>query len=73
MNNLIRVMGLILFAIGLILLFVGMNSTEAFSEKVVEKFTGRYTDETMGYLIGGGAAIIMGAALAIFSPWISKK
>jgi hypothetical protein len=37
-----------------------VQATGAFSEKVVHDFTGRYTDNTMTYLIGGGISAVLG-------------
>jgi drug/metabolite transporter (DMT)-like permease len=59
----IRIIGLVLLAVGVTLLIFGYNASQSFGEKVVEGFTGRFTDQTMAYLIGGIAAIVGGAAL----------
>ncbi|MES2344889.1 MAG: DUF3185 family protein [Chlamydiota bacterium] len=48
-----KILGIILFVAGALLLVFGINSTDKLSEKLVETTTGRYTDETMWYLIGG--------------------
>jgi hypothetical protein len=61
----IRIIGLVLIAFGATLLIFGYNASQSVGEKVVEGFTGRFTDQTMAYLIGGIAAVVGGAALAI--------
>lgn len=60
-----RILGLVLLIVGAILLFFGVQSTGALSEKVVEGVTGRYTDGTMAYLVGGGASALLGLVLLV--------
>lgn len=61
----IRIIGLVLIAFGATLLILGYNASQSVGEKVVEGFTGRFTDQTVAYLIGGIAAVAGGAALAV--------
>jgi hypothetical protein len=61
-----RITGLILLAIGIILFIFGLNATHALADSVNESFTGRYTDKTMWYIIGGLALALTGAGLASF-------
>lgn len=60
-----RVLGIVLIVVGLALLVFGLNSTDSFADSVSEGVTGRFTDKTMWYLIGGGALAIGGAVLAL--------
>lgn len=62
-----RFLGLALLAGGLAALYFGWQSTDSLSEQLVEGITGRYSDETMSYLIGGGVAAIVGLGLLLFS------
>ena len=55
--TLIRIVGLVLLAIGVVLLIFGYNASQSLNEQIVEGFTGRFTQRTMGYLIGGIAAM----------------
>jgi hypothetical protein len=48
------------------LLIFGYNASQSVSEQIVEGFTGRFTQQTMAYLIGGIAAIVGGGALALW-------
>ena len=59
-----RILGLVLLAIGIVLLIFGLNATDSVADSVSEGFTGKYTDETMWYLLGGGALIVVGGAIA---------
>lgn len=61
-----RLVGLIVLVIGVILLGFGINATDTPVDQISETFTGKYTDRTMWYLVGGGAAIVAGGLLAFF-------
>ncbi|AUG52536.1 DUF3185 family protein [Thalassospira marina] len=61
-----RVLGAALLVIGILLLVFGMNATDKPVEELSNTFLGHYTDETMWYLVGGGAAAVAGFLLVIF-------
>ncbi len=58
-----KLIGLALLVGGVIALYFGLTATDSVSERVVEGVTGRYTDGTVWYLIGGAVAAIGGLAL----------
>ena len=58
-----RIAGIVILLVGIVLMLFGLNSTQAITEKVVEGVTGRFTTNTMLYLIGGFVMIIGGGAL----------
>ena len=60
-----RLIGIALLVIGVILLVVGYNATQAPVEELTESFTGRFSDETMVYLIGGGVAAVIGLVMLL--------
>ena len=62
----VRIIGLVLLVVGVAVLIFGYNASQSVSEQVVEGFTGRFTNQTMAYLIGGIAALVCGAALALW-------
>lgn len=63
-----RMIGLVVAAIGLILLVFGLNTAESPGEQVAYAVTGRYSDATLWYLVSGLAALVAGALLAAFGP-----
>jgi hypothetical protein len=60
-----RVLGVIALVAGAILLGFGLNASDAPMEQLQETFTGRYSDSTMWYLIGGAVAACGGLALLL--------
>ena len=61
-----RILGLILLVGGLVLLYFGLHATDSVGESVKEGITGKYTDKTTWFIIGGAAASIGGLALTAF-------
>lgn len=67
-----RIIGLVLLVVGVALLYFGLQATDSIGEDLHEAVTGRFTDRTMWYLIGGGALGLLGLLLAIFAPKFPK-
>jgi drug/metabolite transporter (DMT)-like permease len=61
-----RIIGLVVFAVGVVLLVFAYNSSNAPLEELSNTITGRYSDETMWYLVIGIAAVVGGGLLAAF-------
>lgn len=61
-----RILGAIVFAIGVVLLILAYNATNAPLEELSNTLTGRYSDRTMWYLVLGIAAAVGGGMLATF-------
>jgi divalent metal cation (Fe/Co/Zn/Cd) transporter len=61
-----RIIGLVLLAVGMALVFIGFNATQSVGERVVEGITGRFTNQTLWFLIGGIGACVGGAALTFW-------
>lgn len=61
-----RVLGIALLVLGALLLFMGYNATESVTEELHETLTGRFTDETRNYLLGGAVAAVVGLVLLLF-------
>jgi len=47
-------------------LYFGYSASESALESVTESLTGRYSDETTMYLIGGAACAVIGVSLLLF-------
>ncbi len=62
----VRILGVVLVVAGLFALYFGWQASEGLLEQAHETVTGRYTDETMWYFIGGGVAVVAGVLLALF-------
>lgn len=60
-----KLLGIILLVVGVILLVFGWNSSQSLGDQVTETITGRFTDETMWFIIGGAVAVVVGAFLAL--------
>ncbi|WP_166253055.1 DUF3185 family protein [Marinobacter salicampi] len=58
-----KLLGVVLLVVGIALIFFGWQSTESVTEQVSETLTGRFTDETMWYLIGGVASAVAGLVM----------
>ncbi|MFU8857505.1 MAG: DUF3185 family protein [Deferrisomatales bacterium] len=58
-----RIAGIVLLVAGVALFLVGMNASESVADQLSEFFTGRFTDTTMWYIIGGIAAAVAGLLL----------
>ncbi|MCP1726256.1 drug/metabolite transporter (DMT)-like permease [Natronospira proteinivora] len=61
-----RIVGIVLIVVGLLLIYFGWQSTESLTEQAREEVTGRYSDETTWYLVGGAAAAVAGLLLTVF-------
>ena len=60
-----KLIGIALLVVGVILLFFGFNATESVGEELTEAVTGRFSDETMMYLIGGAVAAVIGLVMLL--------
>lgn len=60
-----RIAGIALLVIGAVVLLFGFNASDSVADQVSETFTGRFTDKTMWYIIGGAALGAVGLALTV--------
>jgi hypothetical protein len=58
--------GIIVLAVGAVLLYFGYNASQAPIDQISNTLTGRYTDNTMWYVIGGVAMVATGIAVTLF-------
>ncbi|MFW5799158.1 MAG: DUF3185 family protein [Planctomycetota bacterium] len=57
---------------GVVLLVLGLNATDTFGEEVRQEFTGEYSDQTVWYIVGGSAGIVVGGGLAVFGGKLQR-
>jgi hypothetical protein len=63
--NQARVIGIVLIVVGIGLFTVGMNSSHSVADQVSKTFTGRFTEATTWYILGGLGAGIAGAVMLL--------
>jgi hypothetical protein len=60
-----KAIGLALLAVGIGLLIYGAHASDSVSSSVSRFFTGNPTDKAVWFLLGGAAATICGAVMAL--------
>jgi len=60
-----NILGLVALAVGALLLFFGWRASVAPVDQMTEALTGRFSGNTMWYLIAGVAAAVAGIALLV--------
>ena len=58
-----QVLGVVIFAVGIVLLYFAYNASNAPVDQISNAVTGRFTSHTMWYLFGGIAAALGGGLL----------
>jgi drug/metabolite transporter (DMT)-like permease len=61
-----KIIGAVVFAVGVFLLVTAYNATQAPVEELSNTITDRYSDNTTWYFVAGVAAIVGGGLLALF-------
>ena len=61
-----KLVALVLIVVGGALLYFGYTASGSALESVTETATGRYSDQTTMYLIGGAACAAVGVGLLLF-------
>ena len=62
----IQMLGVVVLAVGVILLGFGYHASNAPLDRLSNTLTGRFTNQTMWYFVLGAAAVVGGALLAVF-------
>jgi len=57
--------GAALVAVGIVLIIFGINASESFGSDISRFFNGTPTDKSMWLMLGGIAALVVGAILAL--------
>jgi hypothetical protein len=58
-----RITGLVLLALGVVLLVMGITASDSVGDQMSRFFTGEFTDSTMWMLVGGIVSTIVGLGL----------
>ncbi|MEX0776237.1 MAG: DUF3185 family protein [Phycisphaeraceae bacterium] len=61
-----RIGGIILLVGGVILFIVGMNASDSLADRWSNFFTGRFTDTTVWYIVGGIVSAAIGGMMVLF-------
>jgi hypothetical protein len=61
-----RIVGIVLLIVGAIVMIVGMNASHSAADQVTNTLTGHFTNATAWYMIGGGAAALIGLLMVLF-------
>jgi hypothetical protein len=59
------VIGIVLAAVGVVLLYFGIIASDSLVDQASKTFTGRFTQQTMIYIILGVAALVGGGLTAL--------
>lgn len=68
-----RIIGIVILIIGVGLLAYGINASQSVVEQVKETFTGRFTEKTTWYIVGGAIATLVGLFLTVFDGSRSRS
>ena len=61
-----RIVGLVALVIGVVLLIFAYQSSTAPLDQISSALTGRYTNQTMWYLVGGIVLALTGGLVVLF-------
>lgn len=59
-------LGIILLVVGAIFLYLGLRATDSVAETITEGLTGKFSDSTTWYVVGGAVAVAVGGGLLLF-------
>ena len=68
-----RIIGAAVLVVGIVLLIVGLNASHSVADQVSDTFTGRFTQATTWYIIGGIAAGVLGVLMVAFGGRWSRS
>ena len=60
-----RILGIVLVVVGVVLAIIGFQATDSLGDRISNTFTGHWTDKTNFYIVGGIAAVVVGALLTL--------
>ena len=63
--SVMQAVGIVLLVVGIILTIIGINASDSLADTVSRTFTGRLTEGTLWYIIGGVAIGLLGLLFAL--------
>lgn len=63
--TMVRVLGVAALVVGIVLLVFAFNASNAPVDQIANTLTGRFTDHTMWYLMGGIAGTVIGGTMVM--------
>lgn len=60
-----RLVGIVLVVVGVVLIVVGTNSSHSVADQVSNTFTGRFTQATTWYIVGGIGVALLGGLMVL--------
>jgi uncharacterized membrane protein len=61
-----RILGIVLLVVGVAVLIFGLNASHSVADRLSNTFTGRFTEATTWYIIGGAACGLLGLLMVAF-------
>jgi len=61
-----RLVGVVLLVVGVALIVIGANASHSVADQVSDTFTGKFTQSTTWYLVGGVGAALTGLLMVLF-------
>lgn len=68
----IRILGLVLLALGITFLVWGENETHTFANRFLKEMANKYPEETKNYIFGGIIMIVVGIGI-LFTSFFNRK
>ena len=63
-----RILGIVLLVVGVVLLGFGIHASNSAADQITNTIWGRFTNETMWYIIGGIVLAVVGLVVSMFGP-----
>ena len=61
-----RIIGIVVLVVGIVLFIMGLNASHSLADRASNFWSGRFTQATTWYIIGGIAAGILGLLMVLF-------
>ena len=58
-----QIVSIVLVVVGLVMLMIGIGSSDSFADQLSRTFTGRFTESTQWYLVAGLVSTIVGLVM----------